>query len=103
MCSFKVFLAKLRKAEGKQDKTKAALIREKRPTYKLDHIVRERYIANIVTCYFYLHWDFYAVPSLNKQWISIIYFWLNFVKKYLKIVSKYNLQCDYFKTNVELN
>lgn len=40
---YKIFVRKLRKAEERGEKTKAELIRERRPTYQVDHIVRERY------------------------------------------------------------
>jgi len=40
---YKIFVRKLRKAEAKKDRTKAEHIRERRPTYQVDHIVRERY------------------------------------------------------------
>ncbi|KAK2163984.1 hypothetical protein LSH36_71g05103 [Paralvinella palmiformis] len=40
---FKVFLRKLRKAEGKAENDRIDHLKEKRPKYKLDHIVKERY------------------------------------------------------------
>jgi len=40
---YKIFARKLRKAEARDDKTRAAAIREGRPTHTLDHIVLERY------------------------------------------------------------
>lgn len=40
---FKVFIRKLKKAIGKQDQENSRRLREKEPTYKLDHIVKERY------------------------------------------------------------
>lgn len=40
---YKVFVKQLRKAEAVRDRGKAELIRERKPTYHVDHIVRERY------------------------------------------------------------
>lgn len=37
-----VFLRKLRKAEGKAENDRIDHLKEKRPKYKLDHIVKER-------------------------------------------------------------
>jgi len=40
---FKIFVRRLKKAIAKDDKNKAARLRQNKPKYKLDHIVRERY------------------------------------------------------------
>ncbi|KAM9330794.1 pescadillo homolog [Gastrophryne carolinensis] len=40
---YKVFVRRLRKAYGKQEWDSVDRIRENKPTYKLDHIVKERY------------------------------------------------------------
>lgn len=40
---FKVFVRKLKKALGKGDRNRAARLRENKPKYKLEHIVKERY------------------------------------------------------------
>lgn len=41
--AFKVFVKKLKRAVGKGDKGKAGRLRDNKPNYKLDHIVKERY------------------------------------------------------------
>ncbi len=43
-CLFQIFVKKLKKALGKKDSNAAQRIRQNRPKYKLDHIVKERYI-----------------------------------------------------------
>ena len=40
-----VFLRKLRKAEGKKEEDRISHLKEKRPKYKLDHIVKERWFT----------------------------------------------------------
>lgn len=40
---FKIFVRRLKKAIAKDDKNKASRLRQNKPKYKLDHIVRERY------------------------------------------------------------
>uniref|UniRef100_A0A667YQB1 Pescadillo homolog n=1 Tax=Myripristis murdjan TaxID=586833 RepID=A0A667YQB1_9TELE len=40
---YKVFVRKLRKAYGKSEWTSVERLRENKPTYKLDHIIKERY------------------------------------------------------------
>ncbi|KAM4616352.1 pescadillo [Polymixia lowei] len=40
---YKVFVRKLRKAYGKSEWTGVERLRENKPTYKLDHIIKERY------------------------------------------------------------
>ncbi|CAK8671730.1 unnamed protein product [Clavelina lepadiformis] len=40
---YKVYIHRLRKAEAQYDKVKAAHVRQNRPTYRVDHIVRERF------------------------------------------------------------
>lgn len=40
---FKIFVRRLKKAIAKDDKNKAGRLRQNKPKYKLDHIVRERY------------------------------------------------------------
>ena len=39
----KAFLKKIRKAVGRHEKLKARRLDERRPVYKLDHLIRERY------------------------------------------------------------
>nr|XP_039267041.1 pescadillo homolog [Styela clava] len=39
----KTYIKKLKKATAKDEKSRAAYLRENKPTYKIDHIVRERY------------------------------------------------------------
>lgn len=62
---FKVFLRKLKKAIAKEEPDTAQRLEDNKPVYKLDHILKERFVL--------LYWFFFILSCLSVIELSIVY------------------------------
>ncbi|XP_011371693.1 pescadillo homolog [Pteropus vampyrus] len=71
---YKVFVRKLRKAYGKNEWNTVERLKDNKPNYKLDHIVKERHVQTIQLCrrltVEFLHYII-AARALRKVFLSI--------------------------------
>lgn len=90
---FKVYVKRLKRARGRRDVRTLGRLRAHKPTYSLDHIVKERYptytdaLRDLDDC-LSLIFLFSSLPKSKRVYVEKVHFCRRLARKFIKTLKK---------------